>query len=233
MKPPFIRRRHIDALVDRARFRFDTFPALDYQALPWLDLHRALRDAGTASRWDAMLPLINERSVASAVDVGCNVGWFSIQLAQRGIVTTGIESFAKYYRTALYARDKLGLENWGILAATLTPDNTALLPRADCYLFLSVWHHIVRDHGIERASDFARDVWERTGSVLFFESGEEELPTSWGLPPLGPNARDWFERYLASTCIGGQVRHLGEHRAFAPDGEACFRNLYAVVRTVD
>ena len=230
MKPPFIRRRHIDAAIDWARFRLDMFPAPDYQALPWLGLNRAKRNAGTESRWEVMLPLIEESGVGSAVDIGCNVGWFSIQLARRGIVTTGIESSAKYYRTALYARDKLRLENLGILAATLTPDSTALLPSADCFLFLSVWHHLVRQYGIEPASALARHVWERTGRVLFFESGEDEMPGSY-LPPLQPNAREWFERYLAHTCEGGQVRHLGEHRAFAPDGRLCFRNLYAVVRT--
>ena len=225
-----MRRRHIDLAIDRARFWLDTHPALDYQALPWLGLHRARRDAGTESRWEAMLPLIEDSGVTCAVDIGCNVGWFSIQLAQRGIVTTGVEGSAKYYRTALYARDRLGLENLGILAATLKPDTVPLLPSADCYLFLSVWHHLVRQHGVEQTSAFTRDVWDRTGRVLFFESGEVEIPGSWGLPHLEPNAREWFERYLTDACEGGHVQHLGEHRAFTPDGRNCVRNLFAVVR---
>jgi hypothetical protein len=178
-----------------------------------------------------MLPLIEEYGVESAVDIGCNMGWFSIQLSQLGIVTTGIESEPKYYRTALHAKNKLQLESLGILAATLSPDNTALLPSADCFLFLSVWHHLVRRYGVESTSAFTRRVWERTERVLFFESGEDEIPASWGLPLLEPTAREWFERYLGSTCGGAQIRHLGEHQAFAPNGQLCLRNLYAVVRT--
>ena len=129
-----------------------------------------------------------------------------------------------------YARDSLGRENLGILAATLNPDSVSLLSSADCYLSLSVWQHLVRQHGVEQTSAFTRDVWERTGRVLFFESGEVEIPGSWGLPDLGPNAREWFDRYLTDTCEGGRVQHLGEHRAFTPDGQNCVRKLFAVLR---
>jgi hypothetical protein len=67
--------------------------------------------------------------------------------------------------------------------------------------------------------------------VLFFDTGESEMPASYGLPSMTPDARAWLEDYLGRTCGGGRVEHLGRHRAFDPEGGPVERNLFAVVRT--
>jgi len=62
---------------------------------------------------------------------------------------------------------------------------------------------------------------------MFFETGENEFPQSWGLPAMRPDAQTWLTDYLATTCSGGSVVHLGLHGAGI--GKAR-RNLFAVVR---
>jgi hypothetical protein len=226
-----LRRHDVDRLIDRARFAIDTAPALDYQPLPWLGKHRARRAAGVESRWQAMSEVIDAESPATAVDVGANVGFFSIQLAKRGVSTIAVEMQGKYFRPLLFARERLGLkEHLGLLTVAITPDTTWAVPRADCMLFLSVWHHLVRSYGQDAATTVLAGLWERTAAVLFFETGQAEMPPSYGLPPFEPTPVTFLENYLRSVCNGGVVEHLGAHRAFAPDGTIVDRELFAVRR---
>lgn len=223
-------RRPLDAALDRLRFRVDTFPSLDYQPLPWLNLHSARRAAGTESRWHAIKPLVERLNVRSAVDLGCNVGWFALNLASSGIYTVGVERNPKYYRTFLFAVERLQLQNTALLTLDLNPETTRLLPMSDCVLFLSVWHHLVREHGVAAAAQMVGRIWAKTEKVLFFETGEDEMPPRYGLPLLLPTPAVWIRHLLEGQCQGAVVCHLGEHDAFTPDGHSCRRSLFAAIR---
>jgi hypothetical protein len=202
------------------------------QSLDWLSfgLRRAGRAEGVDSRMAAVMELLERHEVRTALDVGCNIGAFSFALARRGISTLGVEDNPHYYRTALYAARRLRITNFALLVCQVNDETLWLLPQADLVLFLSVWHHTVRSLGLERASRFVTGLWERTGWALLFETGEREMPAEFGLPEMDPDPRSWIDSYLTSVCPGGTVEHLGEHRAVAPDGTKCLRNLYAVVR---
>jgi hypothetical protein len=222
-------REPVDGALDWVRLKLD-MPKLDaYQPLPSLRRDStAIRTAACISRWDAMVPLLEELEVDSALDVGCYAGWFLLQLGAAGIPSVGVEGHPPVYRTALYALSKSGLSNVGLLAVTVSPETARLLPSADCTLFLSVWHHMVKDQGQEAADEILADCWKRTGKVLFFETGEEEMPAEYGLPRMTPDSRTWIERYLQAQCRGGLVEHLGLHEA----GEHQ-RNVFAVIRGSD
>jgi hypothetical protein len=47
---------------------------------------------------------------------------------------------------------------------------------------------------------------------------------------MTPDARSWLSAYLAETCEGSRVEHLGTHAAFDPSGRPVERNLFAVIR---
>jgi hypothetical protein len=166
----------------------------------------------------------------TGLDLGSNVGFFTFEMARAGIATIGVESHPTFYRTALYAARRLRLANVGILVLTLAPETVELLPATDAVLFLAVWHHLVRAHGLEAATAMLRTIWSRTERVLVFETGENEMPASYGLPPMTPDPRTWLAAFLAETCEGGDVAHLGTHSAVAPDGSDCERNLFAICR---
>ena len=107
------RRAKIDKVLDWIRFKVDTFPTLDYQPLPWIGVNKAGRSTGTKSRWEQIAPLLKETQAKSLLDIGCNVGWFSISASKMGLSVIGIETMPKNYRTFLFARDKLKLSNVG------------------------------------------------------------------------------------------------------------------------
>src|SRR5215211_5656833 len=123
-------RRRIDESLDWMRFRLDTFPrsgplrrasSVGYQPLPWVD-SPGRRTEGSESRWEAIAGLLDSLAIRSALDVGCNLGYFTIMLAERGIPTIGVERRPTAYRTALYGIRKAAARNAGILTLSVEPD---------------------------------------------------------------------------------------------------------------
>jgi hypothetical protein len=219
----------VDDLLDGLRFRIDTLPNGLYQPVPGVPA-RAARATGSESRWLAMLPVIERIGSRNAVDIGACEGYFSLQLGAAGIQTIAVENEPSNYRTTLLAAKRTGADNVGVLALEVTPENAFTLPAADCVLCLSVWHHFVRSHGFDSATGMLGEIWELTRRVMFFDTGEEEMTPDYGLPAMAPDARSWLAAYLSGTCPGAVIEHLGSHRAFAPGGAPCERNLFAVIR---
>ena len=177
-----------------------------------------------------MRPVVERLDIENAIDIGASAGYFTIELARLGVHTIAIEPDPANHRIALLAVRRSGLRNIGVLALELRPDNVRMLPPADCVVFLSVWHHLVRNYGFEAATRMLREMWGRTGTLLFFDTGEREMPPEFQLPPMEPEPREWLECYLRETCDGSVVEHLGAHAAFDDSGRPCKRNLFTVIR---
>jgi 2-polyprenyl-3-methyl-5-hydroxy-6-metoxy-1,4-benzoquinol methylase len=237
-----LKRQRLDNLLDWIRFRIDSFPRttrlrhlshVHYQPSPILGMNDAGRAAGSASRWTAISGALDAAGIASgtALDIGANTGFFTMTLAHRGFAVVGVEPLPAAYRTAIYAVRKASLEETvGITVMTVTPQNIDLLPRADVVIFLSLWHHFVRFYGLDEATSMLEHIWAKTGRALFFETGESEMPESFGLPSMEPDSRAWLEQLLRAHCAGGTVEHLGSHQAFDADRRPAQRNLFVVSR---
>jgi hypothetical protein len=223
-------RSKVDGAFDWARLQVDRRTDPNYQPLTERD--RSSRGVGTLTRWSAIRAVVDELEPRSAIDIGCNIGWFAAELAELGIPTIGVECHPPYYRTALYRRSRSRLPDLGVLVFEMTPANIELLPTADCTLHLSVWHHLVMIYGVDDATSMLASTWEHTRKVLFFETGETEMPASYGLPDMGAEPAAWLADYLAGVCVGGDVRHLGRHHGGGADDDRAYRrNLFAVVRS--
>ncbi len=229
MRRPHVRGR-LDLALDRVRFRLDTFPRLAYQPLPQIGRRGGAREDGVHTRWRAVSALLDEVEPATGLDIGSQVGFFTLAMASRGIPTTAVEMEPRSYRTLLHVRDRLALDSVGVLVMRLTPSTASLLPPADVVLFMSVWHHLVRWHGEAAARVMLRTVWARTGRLLVFETGENEMPARYRLPEMGPRPEAWIHAMLHAECPNGTVRLLGRHPATDPDGRRCERHLFAVRR---
>jgi hypothetical protein len=206
--------------------------SVGYQPLPWVGIDRGRRGEGSWSRWSAIDAALDAYDdLRTAADLGANVGFFTVKLAQRGLATLAVENDDVAYRTALYSVRRADVPNVGVLALALTPETMDLLAPADVIVFLSLWHHFVREYGLLDATAMLRGIWERSKRVLFFETGENEMPDDYGLPAMEPDARTWLTNFLAETCEGSEIVHLGEHVAFDAEGAPARRNLFAVSRT--
>jgi hypothetical protein len=230
--PSFARRLRasVDGAIDLVRLKLDAMPDGIYQPVPGLPVRRAKRAIGTQSRWEAMDPVIERLGVRSAMDVGANAGYFPVKLALRGIPVVAIDSNQRSVRTTGTAVRRNHLDNVAVMDLELRPDTVALLPATDCTLVLSLWHHLVREHGLGVATQLLEQLWTRTAKVMFFDSGEEEMPAWFGLPRMVPTPQAWLTDYLRETCTGGGVEYLGRHRAFDAAGRPTDRGLFAVIR---
>lgn len=225
-----VSRKTVDDAIDLGRLRLDAFPHGIYQPVPGLPVRTASRALGTQTRWSAMEPIVDRLGVQTAMDVGAAAGYFPLKLAERGIAAMAVESAPTQVRTAMTAVRRNRVDNLGVLALELRPDTVRLLPAVDCTIFLSIWHHIVRHQGLEVATQLMRELWARTGKVMFFDTGEDEMPDSFRLPPMAPTPREWLTSYLEQTCEGAQIEQIGLHAAFDADGLPAERNLFAVIR---
>jgi hypothetical protein len=226
----FVSRERLDTWIDLVRLRLDTFPRGRYQPIEVLPGRAAKRADGSLSRWTAMAPLVRELDVRTAVDLGAAEGYFALRLGAIGVTTVAIEAAPPNQRTALLAVRRSRLDNVGVLALQLRRQTAELVPPADCTLFLSLWHHLVRNEGLQATTELTARIWSNTATVMFFDTGENEMPASFGLPAMTPNPGAWIQHYLSDTCRDAQVRHLGQHAAFDAGGNPCLRNLFAVVR---
>jgi SAM-dependent methyltransferase len=205
-----------ERLVDPVQFLIDRAARGDYQPLPWVGADRAARGSGSQERWRLLEPELDRLRPASAVDIGCNLGFFALSLAERGIPTVGIESERRFVRLAQHAARRAGIADLAVLEAHLRPETIWEVPAADLVLLLSVYHHWVRHYGAQAAETMLRQVWDRTGTALVFDTGETELPDHFNAADMGADVEAHLRRHLTDVCTGGQVRCLGTSRAFAP-----------------
>ena len=67
-----------------------------YQPLPWVSGVVAERHNGTLERWRAIENELGNLN-GSVLDIGCNLGFFTFQMARKGFFSIGVESEALLY----------------------------------------------------------------------------------------------------------------------------------------
>src|SRR3954463_15312950 len=169
-----IRYRLQKQVLEPLQFRVDRLGPQPYQPLPWDEGRTAKRDRATRERWDAIERFLSESQLKpeSALDLGCNIGFFSFSLAKAGIPTLGVEMDPRYFRIASYAAARMNDRPVTFLNLAVDYRTIRLVPTVDLTVLLAVWHHWVRNDGLDGASALLREVWRHTNRALIFESGE-------------------------------------------------------------
>jgi tRNA (mo5U34)-methyltransferase len=97
-----------------------------------------------AFKWEQIAPsLPADMRGMRALDIGCNAGFYSIALANRGAQVLGIDVDPHYLRQAEWARERFGLERSRLSLAQMQVYDLARLPETfDVVLFLGVLYHL-------------------------------------------------------------------------------------------
>jgi tRNA (mo5U34)-methyltransferase len=97
-----------------------------------------------AFKWEQIVPFLpHDMSGLSVLDIGCNAGFYSITLAQRGATVLGIDSDEHYLRQARWARDRFGLGSEQLSLRRMQIYELARLEASfDVVLFLGVLYHL-------------------------------------------------------------------------------------------
>ena len=130
-----------------------------------------------AWKWRELAPhLPHDLSGKRALDIGCNAGYYTFELARRGAQVLAVDFDPRYLRQAEWARRELGLEDRVELRELSVYDLADLDEEPfDVVLFLGVLYHL-------RHPLLALDlVAEKTAGTLVFQTltapGDERLET--------------------------------------------------------
>lgn len=93
-------------------------------------------------KWQAIAPhLPDDLSGRRVLDIGCNAGFYSFALAERGAEVLGIDTDRRYLRQAEWARELLGVERVRFTEASVF-DVDRLEGPFDIVFFMGVLYHL-------------------------------------------------------------------------------------------
>lgn len=208
-------------LLKKIQLRIDTTsyfvdrPRFDYQPIPWIGIKSAdIRGKATKQRWLAIKHHFLTKDM-SMKDVGCCVGYFCISASvELKMYSYGVDSNIKFLRIANNSMPDIVVGKCSFINLTVDESNVETLPNTDVTLCLSIWHHWVYYYGLSKATRILVALWQTTGRMMVFESGEEEVKKEFGLPyPEGVSAEKWLEEYLISNLKGAVVTKIGKYYA--------------------
>jgi tRNA (mo5U34)-methyltransferase len=94
-------------------------------------------------KWRTLAPHLPERLDGwTALDIGCNAGYYSFELARRNARVTGIDVDPHYLRQARWAARELGLERAVEFRQMQVYDLADQAERFDLVLFMGVFYHL-------------------------------------------------------------------------------------------
>ncbi len=96
-----------------------------------------------AFKWKALAPHVpGDLSGWSALDIGCNAGFYTFELARRGARVTGLDVDEHYLRQARWAADQLQLQDRVDFRRGTVYDLAQTGERWDLVLFMGVLYHL-------------------------------------------------------------------------------------------
>ena len=116
----------------------------------------------------------------TALDIGCNAGFYSFELARRGATVTGLDHDPRYLRQARWAAGQFGLADRVSFLQMQVYDLAATPERYDLVLFMGVLYHL--RYPLLGLDIVARKVGRRLIFQTLTMPGEEEVQTPADLP---------------------------------------------------
>lgn len=161
-------------------------------------------------RWEAILGELSEFKEGSALDIGCNIGFFSFKLNELGYYVEGIDADPSNVFFCNSLIEHLGLENISFQKGSFDEARASHMPSFDVVLCLSVFHHVIRANGDEKSRQILRDLIAKTRRVIFMDIGQSpKAIEAFGLPPqLADDPISWMMQLL-TDCGCQRVNVIG------------------------
>jgi hypothetical protein len=129
-----------------------------------------------ADRWEKMRRHLPSNPF-SFLDIGSQLGYFSMAATKAGGLALGMERVKAYNRLARAIQTENKIETVGFFNLEVNPKTVAMLPHFDVVCCLSVFHHWVLDWGQEGAEEILRQLCLRARRQIYFESGQPDEVT--------------------------------------------------------
>jgi SAM-dependent methyltransferase len=197
-----------------------------YQANPFAaDSQNSIGGRQCADRFSAFSKLLPDGEPLSTLDIGCNDGYFTFRMAERGGLAVGVDSGSVQIDNAQDLARLHKIPNAVFARIDIDDRSISGLPRVDLVICLSIFHHWARKLGEENAKGIMRRLAERTRRYMVFETGQpDETNTDWAKDLLFMGAdHDAYVLNLLREIGFESVINLGQ---FPTSISPVPRNLY-------
>jgi SAM-dependent methyltransferase len=151
----------------------------------------------------------------SCLDIGCNEGFFVFKLADRGGLCVGIDSGRNEIMTANSIKSIYQVNNAIFSNLYVEPKDIKGFPVFDVVIFLSVFHHLVKNKGVDFAKEFVQEIASVNSKYLVFETGQpDEKGVSWSenMNFMLPDIDLWIKEMLIE-CGYQKVTIIGKNKS--------------------
>lgn len=168
----------------------------------------------------------------SVLDIGSNLGAFTVRAAQEGCIALGIEREQNLVHRARAANK--GTRGCAFMGANIDLTMCERLPTFDVILLLSVHHHWHHAFGATAAADMLRCVVLKARKLVVFEGPSRSSRYQSDIPNFPDNAEEallaYYDTYLDQTVgdLTTEIRRIG--KAACVGQREPFRWIYALVR---
>lgn len=154
-------------------------------------------------RWEFLQPHLENKH--SCLDIGCASGYLTRKCADEGLLTLGIDDLSQSDNRLQNAISEYGYtQNIGFGNWKVSPNNVNVLPKFDCILAMTVYHHFIKTFGKEHADRIMEKLYGKCDILVV------EFP-GWR----------WTGRSLTVEMISehnGEVFKLNNHEQLSPYG---------------
>jgi SAM-dependent methyltransferase len=180
-------------------------------------------------RFNAIANYLPKEVPLTTLDIGCNLGFFTFNMAKRGGFSIGIDYGRNEILAAKALAVKHSVNNVVFTQMEITPDNVSRLPKTDVVICLSVFHHWVRKLGQDKSRTIMEGLAGSAEKYFIFDTGQpDEIGVDWSdcLSFMSPDVESWAVGYFKSLGFC-DVLNLGEYRTSLSDVP---RTLFIAVR---
>ena len=144
---------------------------LSYHPLPWIGISKN-SSTNCNERLNAIVKFLKVRQIKSGVvlDVGCNLGFFSLSLKEKGFCVYGVDKNKFFLTIANTLGHSIKKGNFFPMSMSINENTVEYLPSADICLCLSIWSFWIQQYGLKGATVILKTLFTKTNKVSFFES---------------------------------------------------------------
>jgi len=180
--------------------------------LPGLSQDRSDR-RDVAARMTAIKDFLGGRGCADCFDLGCNGGYFALELAKMGLEVEAIDADAILINRCNILKSMSELDNIRFSRGEFNLEMADTMRPFDVFLCMAVFHHVISVRSESYARELLKKIHSKTGKFLIFEmasSLEKGRATADGklLPDMGPDPDVWIIKFIEDAGFKN-VKRLG------------------------